>query len=289
MNFYKISQGCLLLSSIISFSSMQAAEIKANFVKADLSKLPTETSLWSKAPEVAVSLVAQPMANPRPKTTTTSEIKVQALHNGEWAAFRLSWADPQKDEAGPLGKYSDAVAIQFPGKMGPPPPIFMGAKDNPVHILHWRAQYQVDKEQGFKEPSAYYPNMQIDMYPMEFNNYGNVTVGLSDKEIYSPGIAAGNPQSQRKIRAVDEIIAEGFGSSTIAQNAMAVGSGVWENGRWTVIIARPLHRENGSVLLEGGSSNVGFAVWEGGKDEVGSRKCVTMSWTPISFAMGDKE
>lgn len=266
----------------------RAGGITAVYVSADLATVPSDPTLWSKAPETVVPLLAQPMIVPRPKITTTHEVKVQAIHDGRWIAFRLSWVDSERSEGGALGKYSDACAIEFPGKPGPvPPPIFMGMKDNPVHILHWRAQYQVDREQGLKTTKDYYPNMQIDMYPMEYNDMGMISsVNNGDREVYSPGLAAGNPQSYRKLRGVDEIIAEGFGSSTIAQNAMALGAGEWKDGRWTVVITRPLARENGSVLLEGSDTWLGFAIWQGGKDEVGSRKSVTMSWTPMHIDLG---
>lgn len=279
--------GCLLGASS---SVALGAGLTVNFVEADLSTLPADGALWSKAPEIPVSLMAQPMVTPKPKETSVPEIKVQALHDGRWMAFRLSWADAERSDGGKLGKYSDAVAVQFPQKNGPnPPPVFMGMKDAGVHILHWRAQYQVDKEQGLKMPQDYYPNMQIDMYPMEYADFGQISsIGTYDREIYSPGLASGNPQAQRKIRGVDEILAEGFGSSTIAQNAMAVGQGVWKDGRWTVILARPMNRENGSILMEGSDSWVGFAVWQGSKDEVGSRKSVTMSWTPMRIELGAK-
>lgn len=283
--------GTMVLSGLLPSglsSGAYAAGVEAVYVKGDVSTLPRDAATWSKAPELVVSLMAQPMIIPRPKITTTREVKVQAIHDGHWIAFRLSWEDSERSDGGPLGKFSDSCAIEFPGRAGgSPPPVFMGAKDNPVHILHWRAQYQVDREQGLKEPKDYYPNMQIDMYPMEYNDMGNIsTIGSADREVYSPGLASGNPQSYRKLRGVDEIIAEGFGSSTIAQNAMAVGEGEWKDRRWTVVIARPLARENGSVLLEGGDTFLGFAIWQGGKDEVGSRKSVTMSWTPMHINMG---
>ncbi len=262
-----------------------ASEIKAVKVSVDLSKATWGDSIWKDVREEAVSLMAQPIAIPRPKTTQTSLIRVQAVHDGQWIAFRLRWKADEKSEAGKLGHFSDAVALQFPVKEGSPPPIFMGAKDNPVHIFHWRAQYQKDLEKGKPEMNELYPNMNPDMYPMEFKDSGNIE-GLNNekREIYSPGKVSGNPQSYEKPSAVDEIFAEGFGSSSVIQNRVAIGHGDWEKGEWSVVIARPLKRENGSILEPGKNSYMAFAVWQGAKQEVGSRKSVTMSWVPLQVS-----
>lgn len=275
---------CLSLILNVLVNSAWAAEIIARSVQDDLSKLAIPEKAWSSAKEETVSLMAQPMAIPRPQTTTTSAIRVRAIHNGKWIAFRLSWEDSEISEAGKLGEFSDAVAIQFPIKDNQsPPPIFMGAKDNPVHIFHWRAQYQRDKEKGMRSMKELYPNMNPDMYPMEFKDEGHLT-GLTDekREVFSHGRAAGNPQSYAK-KGIDEIFAEGFGTSSVIQNIEAIAHGDWKDGKWDVVICRPLKRENGSQLEAGKGSFVGFAIWQGGKDEVGARKSVTMSWTPLTL------
>lgn len=154
-----------------------------------------------------MTLLAQPMIAPRPETTTTDSVIVQAVHDGTRAAFRLRWKDTEKSEAGRLGEFSDGLALEFPLRDGPPPPVMMGAKDMPVHLFHWRAQYQRDKEQGKPSIKDLYPNQSIDMYPHE---YKEAPVGSpSAAEKFSPGVAEGNPQSYAKT-GVDEIVAEGF-------------------------------------------------------------------------------
>jgi DMSO reductase family type II enzyme heme b subunit len=107
--------------------------------------------------------------------------------------------------------------------------------------------------------------------------------------VYAQGKAAGNPQSYQKTSAVDEIIAEGFGSSSVIQNKNSIGHGDWQKGEWSVVIARPLKLEDGSILEEGKENSMAFAVWQGGKDEVGSRKSLTMSWVPLTILKGDSK
>lgn len=263
------------------------ADIQVAKVSGDLSKAAFDESFWKGAKEETVSLMAQPMAVPRPKMTTTSTMRVQAVQDGHWIAFRLRWKAESKNEGGKWGEFSDAVAIQFPVKEGPPPPVFMGGKDNPVHIVHWRAQYQRDVEKGKPEMKELYPNMNPDMYPMEFKDSGRVK-GLSDekREVYSPAKAVGNPQSYRKASAVDEIVAEGFGTSSVIESHETIGQGVFKDGEWSVVIARPLKRENASVLDPSKNGYVAFAVWQGAKQEVGARKCVTMSWVGLQMNGG---
>ncbi len=225
-----------------------------------------------------MTLLAQPMIAPRPETTTTDSVIVQAVHDGTRAAFRLRWKDTEKSEAGRLGEFSDGLALEFPLRDGPPPPVMMGAKDMPVHLFHWRAQYQRDKEQGKPSIKDLYPNQSIDMYPHE---YKEAPVGSpSAAEKFSPGVAEGNPQSYAKT-GVDEIVAEGFSTSSVQEGHGSLAQGAWANGEWTLVIVRPLVIDGGSTLKPGGTSNIAFAVWQGGKGEVGSRKCLTMQWTPV--------
>jgi len=268
-------------------SSLAVAQtpINAALVKADIAAPDPTAAFWKEAPSTVVSLMAQPMVTPRPESTLTNEVKVQAVHDGKNIAFRLTWKDAEPSEAGPLGTFSDAAAIQFPVKAGDtPPPVMMGAKDNPVHIFHWRAQYQRDAERGKPTMKDLYPNLNVDMYPMEFADMGNLTKkGDAEREQYSPGRSAGNPQAYAK-SGVDEIVAEGFSTSSVQAGRGGQGKAIWKDGEWSLVITRPLSSEGGSMLTPGASSFVAFAVWQGGAGEVGSRKCVTMMWTPLTLA-----
>lgn len=267
---------------MISISVGAKADISVSKVNGKLSKDPFSDDFWKGQKDQVVSMMAQPMTVPRPKVAETTTVNVSAIHDGKWIAFRIKWADPEKSEGGKLGEFSDAIALQFPVKSNEvPPPIMMGGKDDPVHIFHWRYMYQLDAEQGQKTIEQIYPNMAPDMYPMDFKAKGNFKEATQEqKDSFVGGKAAGNPQSYAK-SGVDEIFAEGFGSSAVIENPESIGKGIWRNNEWTVIIARPLVHKGGSQLHPGGKSFVSFAAWQGGKDEVGSRKAVTMLWTPI--------
>jgi DMSO reductase family type II enzyme heme b subunit len=153
-------------------------------------------------------------------------------------------------------------------------------------MFHWRAQYQNDEEHGQKTIKDIYPNMSADIYPNEFDDRGTLKAATKEsKEMFSHGKAAGNPQSSQK-KAVDEMMAEGFGTSVVIEERDSIAHGEWKNGEWVVVISRALKRQNGSLLEQGKKSAFGVAVWQGGKDEVGSRKSITMIWTPFIIAAG---
>lgn len=278
----------LLISAVLCTAAVAAAQdLEARAVKADLTKDDPAAAYWASVPEVNVSLIGQPMVVPRPSTTTTSNLKVKVVHDGKRIAFRLQWADPEKSEAGRLGQFSDAAAIQFPAAVADfPPPVMMGAKGLPVHIFHWRAQYQRDREVGKPTVKDLYPNGSIDIYPMEFPNAeANQGLTAKDQEKFSPATAEGNPQAYSKT-GVDEIIAEGFSTSQVKEGHSSSGTGAWKDGAWSLVISRPLAIEGGSTLTLGGKSWAAFAVWQGGQGEVGSRKCLTMAWSTLTLKEG---
>ncbi|MCC6644669.1 MAG: hypothetical protein IT374_03730 [Polyangiaceae bacterium] len=253
-------------------------ELLVKRVSADLSKADPGAAYWAQASGGDVSLLAQPMVSPRPEKATTSTLSVQAVHDGQRIAFRLRWKDPERSEAGRLGEFSDALALEFPLQDGPLPPVMMGAKGMPVHLFHWRAQYQRDHEKGKPTIAQLYPNVSIDMYPMEFKDAKGGTEAQA--EAFSPGRAEGNPQSYSKT-GVDEIVAEGFSTSSVLEGHGSLAHGDWKDGEWSLVIVRPLAIDGGSKLAVGGKGNVAFAVWQGGEGEVGSRKSLTMAWTPV--------
>ena len=271
-----------LLLTLALVVPAQAPAIAARAVAVDLTRVEVDATFWDAIAAAELQLTAQPMVTPRPAATTTTSVSIQAAHDGKRIAFRLRWQDDGADEAGKLDQFSDAVALQFPVKSNTSPPlVFMGAAGDPVHIFHWRAQYQRDAERGKPTMRDLYPNMSVDMYPMEFADPGSAgKASAAQRETFSPGVAEGNPQSFPK-RGVDEILAEGFSTSSVQPDNHSTAKGAWRDGLWTVVIVRELVREGGSSLVVGQGTFIAAAVWQGGKREVGSRKSVTMAWTPL--------
>ncbi len=274
--------------ALACFMTAGAAEYSVRKVNVDLSKVPqADADYWQGVPVAEVTLMAQMMVNPKPEKAETEKVKVQIVHNGKYIAYRLRWSAEEKSAAGRTGEFSDAVALQFPVLSNAnPPPVFMGAAKNPVHLFHWRAQYQHDEEHGIKTVKDIYPNLTSDIYPNEFPDRGNLKPATAkETDLFSAGKAAGNPQASPK-KAVDELMAEGFGSTAVTQGGNSTGRGQWNDGEWVVVISRALKCPGGSNLEVGKSSFYSVAVWQGTAGEVGGRKSLSMAWTP--FKIEDK-
>ncbi|HJW75617.1 MAG: hypothetical protein A2138_19275 [Deltaproteobacteria bacterium RBG_16_71_12] len=265
-------------TTLVEQDPVAMTEVPVAKVEADLSAADPWAAYWNASRPAKFVLIAQQVVPPRPDRVTTDGIQVQAIHDGTRVAFRLRWPDAEPSEAGRLGEYSDAVALQFPVVNEQLPPVTMGAAGMPVHIFHWRAQYQRDAERGKPEITDLYPNASIDMYSMEFKDAAGGT--QAEREQFNPGVALGNPQSFRK-SGVDEILAEGFATSAVQAGHGAVARGEWRDGWWTVVIARPLVIDGASTLRAGAATSVAWAVWQGGEREVGSRKSVAINWVPL--------
>lgn len=283
----KIVLSSLSVISFSSFSYAQDSAINSFFVKDDLATPKIDAVFWKKAKVYSIGLSAQPITTPRPKTTLTSQIKVQSVYNKSWISFRLNWKDTEKSEGQVVNTFSDGVAMQFPTKIvgGNPPSAFMGEVGNPVHIFHWKTAFQLDKEKGFHDMKDIYPNASIDMYPLDPKIEGNYPKATEEEKMaFVHAQAAGNPQAFPKVKGMDEIFAEGFGTSQVIDNHEAIATGSWKNGEWTVVISRPLKSKVGSKLEVGKPNFMAFAVWQGGKNAVGSRKDLTLAWIPLNIS-----
>ena len=232
-----------------------------------------ESPLWDAAPEHPAKLMVQDVTEPRLTKPGVELVNVRALHDGETIAFRLEWVDATQDLVPDVGRGSDATAIQFPLQPGADvPDAAMGQLGKGVQICYWKALWQDDAARaasGRDRIAALHPNASIDHYPAQ-------AAGEAREEMerrYAPAAAAGNPILTARNGAVQEIVAEGFGSATPAPAQRATGRGVWTNGRWRVAIARPLVEGPDAANLQPGQTTyVAFAVWDGTEAHAGARK-----------------
>ncbi len=264
---------------------VNAAEYVVHKVVVDLSKVPiVRADYWQGVEEINLNLMAQMIVKPNSNKAETDKVIVQILHDGKYIAYRLRWKDKEISKSGKLGEFSDAIALEFPVlDNANPPPIFMGAAKNPVHIFHWRAIYEYDKENANKSVKVNCSKSSLEITPNECADSCRVTSSSGDrKKVFTSDIDCVNTQSSPK-KTVDEMLAEGFGSSVIIEGNGTVGRGEWKNGEWIVVISRPLNCPNGSKIEVGKSSAFGLAVWQGGLGEVGSRKSITMVWMPFKM------
>ena len=260
---------------------VNTAEVRAVRSAGDLPALDPQSKLWDVVPEHPARLMVQDVAEPRLIQPGVDLVKVRAMHDGKTIVFRLEWADATQDLVADVGRGSDAAAVQLPLQPGADvPDPAMGQLGKGVQIAYWKAVWQDDANRaatGKDRVASLHPNASVDHYPSQVG-------GESRQEMerrYAPAQAAGNPMLTARNGAVQELTAEGFGSSTATGAQKASGHGVWSVGRWLTTIARPLAEGEGAANLQPGQKTyAAFAVWDGAQRHTGARK-MRSGWIPL--------
>jgi ethylbenzene dehydrogenase len=261
--------------------AVSPAEVRAVKVAA-LPAAPDDPA-WSSVPVHTAQLLPQDVVEPRLLAPTTPAVEVQALTDGKQVAFRLAWPAPARsDRTGPA-VFSDACAVQLPANAGREVPNpMMGEAAQPVEITYWRAAWQATVDGRPETLSTLYPNSKVDHYPFESASLPpGSPEQLAMARRYAPARAVGNPMAGPRTTPVQDLVASGPGTLRAAEKSASTGAGKPTATGWAVVIARPLP----GSLAPGGRSQVAFAVWQGGKGEVGARKMRT-GWIPLAVEGG---
>ncbi len=241
---------------------------------------------FENAPVTRVKASPQNLVIPVLHEGSIEELTVRSVYDRNWIAFELVWEDPTRNATVDVDKFTDQVAIQFPLDPERPPSFMMGHKGGRVQILHWKAIWQDDVEKGYRDVADLYPNYWVDMYFFpEESVYAEGEVPpqielerfqTSEALMYMPGIYTRNPVSRvrREVPAEDGM-AEGFGTFTTQPHQNVVAWGKWQDGRWRVILLRPVVSPDPNDAPVPRETSVAFAVWDGGHKNVGGRKHYT--------------
>lgn len=232
---------------------------------------------WSRLSSWPVAMMIQNMALPHAPDLAVPEVGVKALHNGDRIAFHIEWGDAEEDVVDAMARFRDAVAVQLPVDPVTTPAVTMGQMDQPVHIMQWRAAWQVDVDQGRQGVRDTFPNMFKDATPEEL-------MGQDAARVFYPAVYVDNPMARRDRTApVADLVAVGFGSLTTQDEQTADGRGIFVNGRWSVVITSPLAGGESKTALSPGLRTVAaFAVWNGSHNNRGSRKQWS-NWTELEI------
>lgn len=242
---------------------------------------------WAGVTSTRLQLQAQQVAAPMLDAVTIPDLSVQAARDDARIAWRVSWSAPQPATHVETSAFTDALAIQFPLAAGAP--FTMGAKGKPVAVLHWKALWQKDIDEGFQDVHDLYPNAHSDMYWFATGAWPfPVAQAFADERSrqWLVGVAAGNPMSRLdRTTPLEEIVAEGFGTVTTVKDSPSRARGQWKDGRWTVVIDRPLSQGDPlAPALQSGPGGPGgqiaFAVWDGQGGNVAGRKHY-VGWVPF--------
>lgn len=223
--------------------------------------LDPNKGIWNQVTAVDVPLTAQQTAYPFGGGTVQS-VEVKALHDSKSLFVRLSWDDAARDDrSDSVERFSDAAAVEFPAAGGSSvPSVCMGQAAGGVNIWHWRA----DSQEGLPESSTDLGNGEADLEVP------------ADDPLYFPARNAGNPLALAQ-GAVQDLVAEGFGTIGPLEEQAVEGKGVYSDGRWTVVFKRSLKAPAAGhpAFANGSTTDIAFAVWDGANSERNGKKSVS--------------
>ena len=184
------------------------------------------------------------------------DLTVQAAHDGKTLALRISWKDPTHDAAASRpDQFEDMVAAElFEGAREPF--LGMGSVDAaPIDVWQWRA--------GTHDTGA--SDQQLDEYPFDSQVYHELAKGAPLPDFVTVRVV-GNPLATREHDGAS-LAAKGFGTLTFRPKAsqLVTAQAAWDEGRWTVVLERPLvvGAEDGVLLRPGGRYSIAIAIWDG--------------------------
>lgn len=262
--------------ALLFLYSLSAGAEETGVTVTRVEQLPKDLSIinWDSAPIYEAGMLAQQMAMPALTKASIEKVNVQALTDGERIAWRLAWADAQPDANVDAGRFSDAVAMEFPLSEGAAP--MMGHQGAKVQILYWKGLWQKDQDEGFQDVQLVHPNYWSDLYWFASGSFPYKTPDAFENPIshlWFPAYQAGNPMSVfSRLQPVEELVAEGWGTLTHQPENVTTAQGVWRDGQWTVMFSRPLSTDDPNDHQFKSEGQLALAVWQGSEGNAGGRK-----------------
>jgi mono/diheme cytochrome c family protein len=209
---------------------------------------------------------------------------VQALHDGQSLAIRLTWNDATRNERAVRPQdFEDQVAVQlFKGTREPF--LGMGSTDGIVDLWVWNAGWQADLVE-YADVDTQYPNMFVDEYQLEEKTTNGDDprphATTRQNKTFLAGFAAGNLRSDpARGLAGSANQAKGFGTLTLLPrpSQAVIAKGSWNDGRWSVVLRRPLtvSADAGLQLAAGDKLSIAFAIWDGAARDRDGQKLVSI-------------
>jgi hypothetical protein len=271
--------GAAVFGATVATQEDKTDKLIAHFRSGSIPAEDPEGGAWGDLPVYEVPLVPQQMTPPTLVSTVIPTLKVRAMPNGAQLAFQLRWEQGQANEIDAMSRFHDAVAVQLP-TTAEAPAISMGQPGAPVHILQWRASWQLDIDKGRQTVEDAFPNMPKDLLRPQS------IMTAEQSKVYYPGLYVGNPMSAlTRTSPVEEMTSIGFGSLTDLNEQKAVGKGVFDGGDWTVAIGTSMAGGEEGRFTGDTATKVAFAAWNGGKDNRGSRKQYA-NWVDLHLEKG---
>jgi hypothetical protein len=255
------------------------------------SSLDNSAQALGQADPLIVELQMQDLAFPN-GGGSVQEVEIRGFHNGETIFFGIKWNDETKnDRAIAHAQFRDAVGLMFPLEIvtiSPETPFSprMGDRGKPVNIWHWKADWEKELHVagGYEHMEDEYPDMwhdfDFDPHPDYFNKRVHESVPLM-----AGGIATGTLLSTPRGRSVEDLNAIGFGTLTSQEHQDVKGKGTWKNGKWDVVVYRPLitSDEKDAQFVPGMETFFNVAVWNGNEGDRNGQKNISIRWRPLKI------
>jgi len=194
---------------------------------------------WADAEAFYFPLAGQVIEAPRNFSPTVDGVWVQGLHDGAGLAFRLRWNDPSRSPDPGWDEWQEKIlaALDLDGAAIP--------EGRPADAFAVQLPFEVPT--GSERP-----------YFLMGSSRDPVYLWTWDSE-----------------RGVGEARARGLGS-TEPLSGDVTGEASWAEGRWTLVLRRPLASEgDGLAFAEGAAIPVAFFAWDGSSGEIGTRGSVS--------------
>lgn len=83
----------------------------------------------------------------------------------------------------------------------------------------------------------------------------------------------------------ENLVAQGLGTDSPTKDTPIAGRGVWNNGRWSVVVSRSLKAKGADnvKLTPGKTVKAGFTVWEGSNRERGDLRSYSREWRELAL------
>jgi DMSO reductase family type II enzyme heme b subunit len=218
------------------------------------------------------------------------EFSVQAVHDGDTMAVRMTWKDDTADDHALRSEsFRDAVAIEL--YRGPSEPFLgMGDRASPVDVWFWDS----DRQRGPEVVEDVHPNAVVDIYPFseatvvgpEMNRPGARIADQPDVSL--PARATGNqivPISGKSGGSSLQVAGPRTVTFRPPQSQLVSASGTWLDGHWAVVMTRSLStpsQDDGVALKPGGRASAAFAVWNGSQRDRDGQKSFTI-WQDLEI------
>ncbi len=236
--------------------------------------------LWDAGEQARIEMDGQVFSMPMRQKPFVDSVKVRSVNDGDVIGFLLEWAVPVSRNSTVLcDRFRDGCAVLLAPPDAPEGVRMMGAPNMAVTIMQWKSDWQRDVDKGYQGVESAFPNLAFDYYPPLTPGESNVkgADGYFAKGVtqWLPGFAAGNPLvKMERLSPVEKLHAKGFGTAQTLPTQDGDGRGVWADGVWKVVIARPLDSVNeDEVKVEPGETHgMAVAVWAGMAKDRGGQK-----------------